>query len=344
MTSKVISNEVEKCMWLPSELAMILLLPDLMIQNVWGDLFRRLDNLNIEPLGITPVRITPQRLARLYENHRLNAAKEKRLDGTWVTPALIEMDMSIALIVACKGASDLSAFLDKMKGASPWWQRTPEQLRAASPISHRGMSLFHTPTDQEDFERTAPLFFSPDVLSRIRKEGVDRHLEWGDICELRGYLPPAKVNHPLSIILRVILRCLTLLAVDIHIQPNPSYRMLIKSVNDLERLINEETATQMKVIFEEGLNDIAMRLSKADSPTLKPLPLKTNQLHWFSHGLLDQDRHALFNLLNLLVRPETYSAVFFDYTREVLNRNNLSLSAMEKHQLTTSIIFYPQMY
>ncbi len=342
MTDKISSNDQDQPVWLSSELALILLLPDIMVQDAWTDLFNRLDALDIELIAITPIRLTPQRLARIYRSHRLNAAKEGRLDATWVAPALMEMDMSIAVLVGSKGAHDLCAELDYIKGPSPWWLRTADHLRAVSALSHRGMSLFHTPTDQADFERTTKLFFLPNTLNAIRTNGADRSLEWDDLRHLRGYTPADRDQHPLAVVLRVVSRAITLLAVDIHIEPNENYRELACRVRFVEQLLCDTPLANQRNVFEEDLSRLAQSLDEIGPPIIRALPSEQNELDSFSCCLLGQNRHALYCLLRLLLRPDTFGATLYDHARDVLFCNDLYLSHWELHQLTTSIVFYSE--
>jgi hypothetical protein len=325
----------------PDELArwgLIVLLPDMMRQDVWSPLGERLALLDVGIQGATVCRPAADIVARLYAGNHRRSAERGRIDGSWLGRSLFNMDQSIPLLLrtAVEGLN-LSETLHEWKGPSTYGARRPGDLRSVSPMADRCASLFHTPDDIDDFVASVRLLFGGNALEAVVSGRSARPVSFSQVRDLRARVDEAVDTSPYDIVMRTLLRALTLLAVDAHLVPEAALAHVAERVHGARERLHALHGTDLQDAMRDALSDFA---DVADLPPPRLAVDDVDPVGRTELTLLLHRRSELLQAVSILVAPDRWDARLALVISDIFQANGFGLDDWERHRLTTAITFF----
>jgi hypothetical protein len=312
---------------LSPRLGTAVLTPDLFITGAWPALAGRLADRGLHLAAFTVVNATNATMAALYDGNVLKAGRA-RIPST-LGRSLPLLDMNVAVVLAGPPGHDVPSILDEAKGPSPHGTRNPDALREASPISHRCMSLLHTP-DAPLAARDAELLFGPDVMARLDPDArVDPHV----IGDLRGMRCPADEPHPYDIVCRTIVRITTVLSLDALLALPGSGELMAtvrRRTKALAAQLRDVKAADLPGEVRSGLRPLADLLRSAPPTISSPFT---------EAGVVGAE---LVRALRVLLDTTSWSERSGELVVAALARAGLSASAWEQHMISVALTFLPR--
>lgn len=320
---------------------LLLLLPDLMVSGAWPALWQRLTALDVHAVAVTATKLSPATMARLYAGSTVKPQNGRR-PATSLGWRIGTLDMSIPVVLRTPYEVDLNRVLDRWKGASAYGRRGPGDLREVWPAANRCMSLVHSPDDTDQLWRDLRMLFGDRTAERLRTGPDTPPLPPDCVAWLRMYRPLADERHPYDIVLRTMIRGLTLLAYDargaglLRDDLDGLIRTLLALRSTLDRTAADpERRGDLLPLLSEGLAGAhgplaaaALRLGAGDTGG--------HERVWLAR------RVALAGALDLLADPDGWCEQLAVEVTEVLDVNALVTDRWEQHLLGCALAFAPR--
>lgn len=316
--------------------ALLVLLPDLMVDpDAWEGLVRRLEPLRLDVVAVTACRLRPHQFGSLYAGSVVKQQGRGRVSAGWLGQQLAALDMSVPLLVRTPLPIALTELITEWKGPSGYGARHRGDLRELGPASDRCASLFHTADSAAEAERDASLFFGRELTARLLSGHRRRHSPLTVVPQLRMYLPPGTEPHPYDLVMRCLLRGLTLLGHDALLPASgrePAADRAGQLVVELRRRLVHERGSRLVEVLHDGLGPVAEAVCRLDG--LLPDAVDRDRV--------SRARADLLAALGVLSRPASWGIGTGSDVAAVFAANGLHLDAWEEHRLATATTFFPR--
>ena len=317
--------------------ALVAVLPDMVQHGVWDALGRRLAAAAVEIVATTVIRVSPDDVIRLYARNHRDGATRRPPESTHLSMELFSLDATVPVLLRTRlPGVDLVDVIARWKGESAHGRRRPGDLRSVAPSADRCLSLLHAPDDRPGLHHDGRVLFGP-MFDRLLERGPDRSIDAAAVARLRHHCPPAQEPHPWDILLRSIVRGLTLLALDAHLEPSGEAAAVAAELEALRLTVASTGPQRTRSEVMAALGTAHALVSRVPPPAVWGVnddPLTRAKTEALGHRRLE-----LHQAVQLMTQLDLFSGSLADHVEEALLSNDLVLDPWERHRLKAAVVF-----
>lgn len=317
--------------------ALVAVLPDMVQHGVWDALGRRLATAAVEIVATTVTRVSPDDVIRLYAGNRKDSSSLRRPESTNLSIELFSLDATVPVVLRTRlPGVDLVDIIARWKGQSAYGRRRPGDLRSVAPSADRCLSLLHAPDDRMGLRHDGRVLFGP-VFDQLVERGPDRSIDMAAVSRLRHHCPPGQAPHPWDILLRSIVRSLTLLAVDAHLAPSEEAAAVAAELESLRLTVASTRPRQTRTEVVAALRTAQVLVGRVPPPAVRCFD--GDPLIQARYEALGHRRRELHRAVDLVTRPDLFAGSLADHLEATLLANHLVLDPWERHRLKAAVVF-----
>ncbi|GAA0674463.1 hypothetical protein GCM10010193_29240 [Kitasatospora atroaurantiaca] len=299
--------------------ALLVLMPDAMVQDLWAPLDRRLAPVRLEVVATTARLLRPPVLAALYAHGTFKQPRSGRAPSSWLSHELATLDMAVPAVVRTAHDIDLAGLLDSWKGPSAYAARHPGDLRSLSPAAHRCFSVLHTPDDAAQTALDVSTLFGDATLRALADPGLPARCTLAELRRLRMPGALREASHPYDIVHRCATRAAALLAYDHLLRPGARWSAFAgRCATALGEPGGRWAAT---------VGELSAELPAAPAPA-----------EGRAAGEI-RSRLDLYDALRQLLTPDGYGPDSCSEIERAFDANDLFLDGWERHTLRVALSF-----
>ena len=312
----------------PGDLAVVVLLPDVLISGGVSKIGKALTGHGIRPVRARSVYLDATDAVAFYRgrSRSKSSAKGQRFGGL-LTRRLFELDNSLVVLLRGTAPGDgpgsLARYLHDLKGPSAYLQQRPGSLRATSRFADRCLSLMHTPDDDEEAGQTADRFFAdPPAVATVDNLGrYPADEAWKIVQECRSLTPLTMTTSRYAAVPEALSRCVALSLTDGTDRSAPATDRL----DQARALLNDWLAGEASVSPGDERKRFGALIDRLSGPRIT---------------LSDVVRPRLAGAVTALLALPDYDLEWADHIVAELARCGLFLTSTEIHLLSTLMAFF----